>query len=73
MYVEANIGAAQPCGTSGPRCPDDGQYQYSAVYDSNGTFIARYFKQNLYQRETSYFNTSTEVDYMSHDMTKPTK
>ena len=65
MYVVANIGAAQLCGTSDPNCPDDGQYQYSAnvVYDSNGTFIDRYFKQNLYQHETSYFNTPTKIDY----------
>ena len=65
IYIVANLGAAQPCGSSDPHCPGDGQYQYSAnvVYDSNGTFIARYFKQNLYQHETPYFDKPQKVDY----------
>ena len=65
IYVVANIGAAQPCGSPDPKCPDDGHYQYSAnvVYDSNGTFVARYFKQNLFEHEKSYFDKPQTVDF----------
>ena len=55
----------QPCNKVDPKCPDDGQYQYSVnvIYDSNGSFIARYFKQNLYSYEVPYFDKPTKVDY----------
>ncbi|XP_069137782.1 pantetheinase-like [Argopecten irradians] len=49
IYLVANIGARQPCSGSDLHCPSDGHFQFSTnvVYDSNGKFIARYFKQNL--------------------------
>ena len=65
IYVIANIGAIQPCNKTDLKCPDDGHYQYSAnvVYDSNGSFVARYFKQNLFSYEVPYFDKPSKVDY----------
>lgn len=65
IFVVASMGATQSCLDSDVHCPDGGKYQYSAsvIYDSNGTFIGRYFKQHLYQYETFYFDTPKSVDY----------
>ncbi|KAL3841971.1 hypothetical protein ACJMK2_020047 [Sinanodonta woodiana] len=57
------MGARIPCMKSSSKCPVDHQYQYSAnvVYGPNGDFLARYFKYNLYIKET-YFDKPEKVD-----------
>ncbi|XP_060079033.1 pantetheinase-like [Ylistrum balloti] len=56
LYLVVNFGARQPCSVDVHNCPSDGHFQYSTnlVYDSQGKFIARYFKQNLNSDETHF-------------------
>ncbi|KAL3841970.1 hypothetical protein ACJMK2_020046 [Sinanodonta woodiana] len=63
IYLVANMGARIPCMKSSSKCPVDHQYQYSAnvVYGPNGDFLARYFKYNLYIKET-HFDKPQKVD-----------
>ncbi|XP_069137784.1 pantetheinase-like [Argopecten irradians] len=64
IYLVANIGAMLPCKASDASCPPDGHFQFNTnvVYDSNGKFIARYFKQNLNSDEV-FFDRPSITNY----------
>ncbi|OWF54210.1 pantetheinase-like [Mizuhopecten yessoensis] len=64
IYLVVNFGARQPCSATVPNCPSDGYFQFSTnlVYDSQGKFVARYFKQNLNSDEI-YFNRPAITNY----------
>lgn len=67
MFLVANMGTKQSCTNSDPYCPPDGRYQFNTdvVFNDNGTFIARYRKQNLYFEYA--FNIPPEIDYTVFD------
>ena len=64
IFLVANMGARQPCDDTEATCPPDGHYQFSAnvVYGSNGDFVGRYFKYNLYAEE-KHFDKPNKPDY----------
>ncbi|XP_056419296.1 pantetheinase isoform X2 [Hyla sarda] len=66
IYVAANIGDKKMCNKSDVGCPDDGQYNYNTavVYDSNGTLVARYHKDNLFLGEVQ-FNAPKEPEIVT--------
>ena len=53
----ANMGDVQSC-TGQPNCPSDGRYQLNTnvIFETDGTLIAKYHKQNLYGPEKKYFD-----------------
>eukprot|EP00058_Branchiostoma_floridae_P019728 XP_002605218.1 hypothetical protein BRAFLDRAFT_58955 [Branchiostoma floridae] len=51
LVVVANMGDKQDCSKEvDPHCPDDGQYQFNTdvVFETDGQFIAKYHKYNLF-------------------------
>jgi predicted amidohydrolase len=65
IAVVANMGDLQPCfKPSDPNCPDDDHYQYNTdvVFDVDGTFLAKYHKQNLFHE--SGFNTPSKCEHV---------
>lgn len=53
----ANMGDVQTC-VGEQQCPSDGHYQFNTnvVFETDGTLIAKYHKQNLYSGEKMYFD-----------------
>ncbi|XP_028579279.2 pantetheinase-like [Podarcis muralis] len=66
IYVVANMGDKKPCNRSDPQCPSDGRYQYNTdvVYDTEGKFVARYHKYNLFASEV-YFNYAKDPQFVT--------
>ncbi|KAM4689347.1 biotinidase isoform 2-T2 [Discoglossus pictus] len=67
MFLVANLGIKVPCDPLNPPCPSDGRYQFNTdvVFSDNGTFVASYFKQNLYFEDA--FDTPPEVQHVVFD------
>ncbi|OCT75835.1 biotinidase [Xenopus laevis] len=66
MYLVANLGTKVPCEPHHFQCPD-GRYQFNTnvVFSSNGSFVASYFKQNLYFEYG--FDTPNKEQYVVFD------
>ena len=62
VVVVANMGDVQYCDKSDPHCPKDGRYQFNTdvVFESDGTLIAKYHKQNLFHE--LQFNTPQKAE-----------
>ncbi|EDO38404.1 predicted protein [Nematostella vectensis] len=65
IAVVANMGDIQYCDEKDRHCPEDGHYQFNTdvVFDTDGTFIAKYHKQNLFH-ETA-FDTPPSCEYVT--------
>ena len=66
IAIVVNIGDKQPCSkNTDTDCPSDGFYLYNTnvAFDSDGSYLAKYHKMNLYAAESVTFNTPrvTEV------------
>ncbi|KAL4629728.1 biotinidase-like [Arapaima gigas] len=68
IYVVANMPDRQDCDKKNDtHCPPDGRYQFNTdvVFDTNGTIVARYHKQNLYFEAA--FDTPPECEHVTFD------
>ena len=62
IVVVANMGDVQYCNKTDPHCPKDDRYQFNTdvVFESDGTLVAKYHKQNLFHEDQ--FNTPQKAE-----------
>jgi len=70
LYVVANMGSVEVCGSSiDPDCPEDGHYQFNTnvAYDPDGRLVARYRKYNLFMNEYHIYDQPKSAEFVYFD------